>query len=73
MNEENIPEHWSDLSKEQRRAILEMVKGRLWWEQTWAKMGWLKNLGVIVMGIFLFLTWGRDALAEWLGLAGGPR
>ena len=67
------PGHWADLSDDERRVLIEMAKGRLWWEQTLTKLGWLKNLGVVLMGIVLFLTWGRDALAEWLGIAGSPK
>lgn len=70
---DDIPEHWADLSKDEKRALLEMAKGHLWWEQLWARAGWLRNIGVVVMGIVLFLTWGRDALAQWLGITGGPK
>ena len=60
------PDHWADLSEEEKRALLDMAKSRIWWEQALARLAWLKTLGVIVMGIVLFVTWGRDALAEWL-------
>lgn len=64
------PDHWADLTEDQKRVLLEMAQGRLWWEQTMARLAWLKTLSVIIMGLALFLTWGRDALAEWLGAAG---
>ena len=64
------PDHWSELTEDEKRALIEMAKGRLWWEQTWDRLGWLKNLGVIIMGVALFMTWGRDLLAHWLSSAG---
>lgn len=65
---DELPDHWSDLSADEKRVLLDMAKGRLWWEQTLARLGWLKNLTVIIMAIALFLTWGRDVLADWLNM-----
>lgn len=69
---EKPPDTWADLSDDQRRVLLEMAQGRLWWEQTMQRLVWLKTIGVIIMGIALFLTWGRDALAEWIGMNARP-
>jgi hypothetical protein len=75
MSEENTsaPSNWADLSDDERRVLLEMAKGRLWWEETWTRMGWVRNAGVIIMGVVLFLTWGRDALVSAFGLSGGVK
>lgn len=63
---DNIPEHWGDLSDEQREALLELAAGRLFWKQAWARLGWLKTLGTVLLTLAAALTLGRDALAKWL-------
>ncbi len=64
----DIPERWADLPMKKREAILEMADGRIFWRQFWARLGWLKSVGTILLTLAAALTLSRDALAKWLGI-----
>ena len=64
----DIPEHWSDLTEDEKAALMELAAGRMFWRAFWDRMGWLKSLGTILLTIAAALTLGRDAFLKWLGL-----
>lgn len=60
MSEHKPPDHWADLTEDQKRVILEMAEGRLWMEGLWGHLERFKTAGVVVMGAGVFVTWGWD-------------
>lgn len=63
---ENLPESWSDLSDEEKAALLEMATARLFWRSFWNRLGWLKHAGTIVLTLGAAATLMKDTLVSWL-------
>ena len=64
------PDHWSDLSEEQRLELVEMANGRILSKKVraWvrAKGETFKWVVTILATIAAFKTMTSDALAEWV-------
>lgn len=64
----NPPEHWADLSEEERVAVHELAKSRIFWKQLGTRLQWLK--GVATIGLTLAAAWSLlgESLSQWLNL-----
>ncbi len=65
-NEQNPLEHWGDLSDEQRTALLEMARSRIFWKQLGTRMQWLKGVASIVLTLLAAWTILGDTVAQWI-------
>lgn len=63
---QNLPENWSDLTDEQKEALLEMAQARLFWKSFWSRLGWLKQLGTILLTLGAAVALMREAIVRWL-------
>ena len=77
---ENIPEHWGDLSLAERKAlqdfarltpderkeVLGAARSRLFWRQLFARLEWLKGVVTVLLTLLAAWTVFGEALAEWL-------
>lgn len=66
MTEEDAPEQWADMSERERRAILRAARSRIFWEDFWARMTWLKGAGTIFLTIIAAWTVFGEIVSEWL-------
>jgi hypothetical protein len=65
---QDFPEHWADIPDDEKVALLEMARGRIFWRQFWDRLGWLKSLGTVFLTLAAAATLGRDAVLKWLGI-----
>ena len=67
------PEHWAELSLEERVALIEMARGRLWWRQTMSNFGWIGKAAQVILAIAAVWILFRDGLAAWVQGLGGTK
>ena len=60
------PDEWHDLTKEQQRALVEIAQGRVFWNQFWGRVAWLKGPASVLLTVAAAWTLLGDALAAWL-------
>lgn len=63
---DNLPENWSDLTRDQRMALLELAESRVFWRQMWDRLGWVKQLGAILLTLAAAFTLMRDGFVHFL-------
>ena len=66
MDDHDIPEHWSELTSREREAVLKSARSRIFWEDFWARMTWLKGAGTIFLTLVAAYTLLGEVLADWL-------
>lgn len=64
--QEDPPEHWSDLRPDVRRALVEQAEDRLFWKGVFSRLGFLSKLAQILLVIGGFVAVLRSGAADWL-------
>lgn len=74
--EEDIPEHWGDLSPEVRAAIVVQARDRIWWDGLKTRVRglgpWASWLTVVIGAAVLFMD-QIIHVAAWLAGNGGGK
>ena len=65
--EDKEPVHWADLTVRERKAILSSARSRIFWEDFWSRMTWLKGAGTVFLTLAAAWTLLGEGLAKWLG------
>lgn len=64
-------EHWEDLTKEQREALVRQANSVIFWQNLWSRLAWMKSAATVLITILAAFTLLRDGLADtlrqWLG------
>lgn len=65
-----VPEHWQDLTEEQREEIVALIDGRIASKRVWkwfyARAEQIKGLGTVILTLAALWTILGDTLAEGL-------
>lgn len=64
--EKDAPAHWSELTEDQRRAIIRRAEADIFWHQAFQRLTWLKGAATIAITLFAFWSLFNEALAGWL-------
>lgn len=72
MTEDDIKLQWSDLSDQQKEAIVQIANTRVFWNDLWMRTGKLKSVATFIAVISTAWYILKDALAVFIkGLIGG--
>lgn len=64
--EKEVPNHWHDLTEEQRRAILARADADIFWRALFARLTWLKTFASMLIVFFALWSVFSEAAAGWL-------
>lgn len=55
-------EHWMSIPHEERVAIRDMAKNRVFWNRALMKLERFRGVGAVIIGVVVFLKFGIDGI-----------